>query len=193
MGFGDYYELGAFKYDDRNPNNANTNVNNSNNSTNTTNKHDGTCSWEPRNPTIATFNGFIKEQYYMLGNAVCPPVIAVLAGSILNHIPGVSVRGGVGGAGGVLDTGGVGDTGGDGGRIDDADADADADTDTDGNDTNETNSNCSWIDHGLWTGIRLAIEVVPLDRRRGLYARLTTTTTPTTPTTPTTVQEKINS
>ena len=124
----------------------------------------------------------------MLGNAVCPPVIAVLAGSILNHIPGVSVsvRGGVGGAGGVLGTGG------DRARIDDADADADKDADKDGNDTNEPNSNFSWIDHGLWTGIRLAIEVVPLDRRRGLYARLTTTTT-LTPTTPTTVQEKTNS
>ncbi len=33
------------------------------------------------------FNGFIKEQYFMLGNAVCPPVITVLAGTILHCIP----------------------------------------------------------------------------------------------------------
>ena len=32
------------------------------------------------------FNSFIKEQYFMLGNAVCPPLIAVLAGAVLNHI-----------------------------------------------------------------------------------------------------------
>lgn len=34
----------------------------------------------------AAFNSFIKEQYFMLGNAVCPPLIAVLAGAVLNHI-----------------------------------------------------------------------------------------------------------
>ncbi|GFH50119.1 hypothetical protein CTEN210_06595 [Chaetoceros tenuissimus] len=32
---------------------------------------------------ISTFNSYIKENYYMLGNAVCPPVIATIAGSIL--------------------------------------------------------------------------------------------------------------
>jgi len=31
------------------------------------------------------FNTYIKEQYHMLGNAVCPPVIAALAGAILNR------------------------------------------------------------------------------------------------------------
>jgi hypothetical protein len=35
---------------------------------------------------ISIFNSYIKENYYMIGNAVCPPVIAVLAGSILNCI-----------------------------------------------------------------------------------------------------------
>ena len=30
-----------------------------------------------------------KENYYMLVNSVCPPVIAVLAGAILNCIPSV--------------------------------------------------------------------------------------------------------
>ena len=39
--------------------------------------------------TIAAFNGHIKEQYYMLGNAVCPPIIAVLAGAILSHVRSV--------------------------------------------------------------------------------------------------------
>jgi hypothetical protein len=34
----------------------------------------------------SSFNGFIKEQYFMLGNAVCPPVITVLAGAILHCI-----------------------------------------------------------------------------------------------------------
>ena len=34
---------------------------------------------------IERFNGFIKEQYHMLGNAVCPPVIVILAGSIISH------------------------------------------------------------------------------------------------------------
>ena len=38
---------------------------------------------------LSTFNGYIKENYYMLGNAVCPPVIAILAGAILNCIPSV--------------------------------------------------------------------------------------------------------
>lgn len=33
----------------------------------------------------ALFNSFIKEQYYMLGNAVCPPVVAIVAGAILAH------------------------------------------------------------------------------------------------------------
>jgi hypothetical protein len=32
---------------------------------------------------ISTFNSFIKENYYMLGNAVCPPIIATIAGSII--------------------------------------------------------------------------------------------------------------
>jgi DNA (cytosine-5)-methyltransferase 1 len=34
----------------------------------------------------SAFYSFIKEQYFMLGNAVCPPLIAVLGGAILNHI-----------------------------------------------------------------------------------------------------------
>jgi len=34
----------------------------------------------------AQFNGYIKEQYYMLGNAVCPPIISVLAGAILDQV-----------------------------------------------------------------------------------------------------------
>jgi len=38
---------------------------------------------------LSTFNGYIKENYYMLGNAVCPPVIAILAGAILDCIPSV--------------------------------------------------------------------------------------------------------
>ena len=38
---------------------------------------------EDYDPRVA-FNTFIKEQYHMLGNAVCPPVIAVLAGAILD-------------------------------------------------------------------------------------------------------------
>ena len=42
-----------------------------------------------KDETLSLFNGFIKEQYYMLGNAVCPPVIAVLAGSIINCIPNI--------------------------------------------------------------------------------------------------------
>lgn len=33
----------------------------------------------------ALFNSFIKEQYHMLGNAVCPPIIAILASAILAH------------------------------------------------------------------------------------------------------------
>lgn len=33
--------------------------------------------------TISTFNSYIKENYYMLGNAVCPPIIAAISGSIL--------------------------------------------------------------------------------------------------------------
>jgi DNA (cytosine-5)-methyltransferase 1 len=36
------------------------------------------------------FHTFIKEQYHMLGNAVCPPVIAVLAGAILAQCPGIA-------------------------------------------------------------------------------------------------------
>jgi len=39
----------------------------------------------------AIFNTFIKEQYYMLGNAVCPPVIAVIAGAILNCVPAIQI------------------------------------------------------------------------------------------------------
>jgi len=38
------------------------------------------------------FNGFIKEQYYMLGNAVCPPVVAILAGSIIPHCSNISTK-----------------------------------------------------------------------------------------------------
>jgi DNA (cytosine-5)-methyltransferase 1 len=34
----------------------------------------------------SAFYSFIKEQYFMLGNAVCPPLIAILGGAILNHI-----------------------------------------------------------------------------------------------------------
>ncbi len=41
--------------------------------------------FSPRSNEEARFNGFIKEQYYMLGNAVCPPVISVLVGSILDY------------------------------------------------------------------------------------------------------------
>ena len=32
---------------------------------------------------------FVKEQYRMLGNAVCPPVIAALAGAVLAHCPSI--------------------------------------------------------------------------------------------------------
>ena len=38
-----------------------------------------------KNKDEALFNSFIKEQYYMLGNAVCPPVVAIIAGAILDH------------------------------------------------------------------------------------------------------------
>ncbi len=38
-----------------------------------------------KNKDEARFNSFIKEQYYMLGNAVCPPVVAIIAGAILAH------------------------------------------------------------------------------------------------------------
>lgn len=44
-------------------------------------KQDMTQSFDDE--AISTFNSFIKENYYMLGNAVCPPIIAALAGSIL--------------------------------------------------------------------------------------------------------------
>ena len=46
---------------------------------------------ENEEDALAIFNGFIKEQYYMLGNAVCPPVIAILAGAILDVI-GIKAR-----------------------------------------------------------------------------------------------------
>jgi hypothetical protein len=32
----------------------------------------------------------IKEQYRMFGNAVCPPLIAALAGAVLAHCPGIA-------------------------------------------------------------------------------------------------------
>ncbi|KAJ9447985.1 Modification methylase DsaV [Diplonema papillatum] len=38
------------------------------------------------------FNTYIKEQYHMLGNAVCPPVIAVLAGALLARCPRLEGR-----------------------------------------------------------------------------------------------------
>lgn len=34
----------------------------------------------------AVFYTFIKEQYYMIGNAVCPPLIAILGGAVLDII-----------------------------------------------------------------------------------------------------------
>ena len=44
-------------------------------------KEDTTESFDDE--AISTFNSYIKENYYMLGNAVCPPVIAAISGSIL--------------------------------------------------------------------------------------------------------------
>ena len=44
-------------------------------------KEDTTESFDDE--AISTFNSYIKENYYMLGNAVCPPIIAAISGSIL--------------------------------------------------------------------------------------------------------------
>mmetsp|Transcript_13781 Transcript_13781/g.18461 ORF Transcript_13781/g.18461 Transcript_13781/m.18461 type:complete len:128 (+) Transcript_13781:225-608(+) len=73
MGFPNTYQLGDF---DKTRFFVSNNTNDNNDEDN--NRRDNTVD--------SRFNGFIKEQYYMLGNAVCPPVIAVLAGAILEHI-----------------------------------------------------------------------------------------------------------
>ena len=57
MGFSDSFKLGQFRSDKKSSSQLDVN---------------------------SSFNGFIKEQYFMLGNAVCPPVITVLAGAILH-------------------------------------------------------------------------------------------------------------
>lgn len=77
MGFSNSFKLGTYRH-------RNRNGNNSNNGTTTYLKES-----KYADEAISAFNGYIKENYYMLGNAVCPPVIAVLAGAILNCIPSV--------------------------------------------------------------------------------------------------------
>jgi hypothetical protein len=40
-----------------------------------------------------SMESLIFEHYRMLGNAVCPPVIAVLAGALLSHLHGTTSAG----------------------------------------------------------------------------------------------------
>ena len=75
MGFSNSLKLGAYRHRNRNRNSGN--------------KNNNTKEYKYFDEAISTFNGYIKENYYMLVNSVCPPVIAVLAGAILNCIPSV--------------------------------------------------------------------------------------------------------
>lgn len=82
---------------------------------------------------VSSFNRFIKEQYYMLGNAVSPPVIAILAGSILECIiPASSMTR-------------TSNTCGHGTK-----------TGTKAVDYLSHAVDTSWSERGLWTGIKLA-------------------------------------
>ena len=93
MGFGNNFilptipKLRNIKEDNDNINdNVNDNINDNINDNNNDNHNHNDCK-QKQNLIITQQQGpyaFLKEQYRMLGNAVCPPIIAALSGSILS-------------------------------------------------------------------------------------------------------------